>query len=150
MHILSGTISSLDDSDLKFIEFVRSVSVTRNNNIDAVKKTNTRIGSKEASILGRTLSIPAQEDYKKFLRLYARDILRPGKKEYYTEKQLYDDGPFLIDLDFRYDFGIKTRQHTQDHVESFIADVLEFLKNAFLFLEKFLLLTIRLGMLIFN
>ena len=73
----------------------------------------------------------SQEDYKKFLRLYARDILRPGKKEYYTEKQLYDDGPFLIDLDFRYDFGIKTRQHTQDHVESFIADVLEFLKNAY-------------------
>ena len=131
MHILSGTMSSPDDSDLKFIEFVRSVSVTRNNNIDAIKKTNTRIGSKEASILGRTLSIPAQEDYKKFLRLYARDILRPGKKEYYTEKQLYDDGPFLIDLDFRYDFGVKTRQHTQDHVESFIADVLEFLKNAY-------------------
>ena len=86
MHILSGTMSSPDDSDLKFIEFVRSVSVTRNNNIDAIKKTNTRIGSKEASILGRTLSIPAQEDYKKFLRLYARDILRPGKKEYYTEE----------------------------------------------------------------
>jgi len=124
-------MSSPDESELKFIDFVRSVSVTRNDKVDAAKKTNTRIGSKESSILGRTLSIPSDEEYIKFLRLYARDILKPGKKEYYTEKQLHDDGPFLIDLDFRYDFSVKVRQHTQEHVESLLTDVLDFLKNAY-------------------
>ena len=37
-------------------------------------------------------------------------------KEYLTEKQIIENLPLLVDIDFRYDKSIKTRQHTKEHI----------------------------------
>ena len=103
-------------------------------NIPAIEKTNTRIGLKSANILGNVLRIPAKNDYKQFLDLYRRDyLLKKGKREYYTEKQIVDDGPILIDLDFHYETSITTRQHTSQHVHEFIIELADQLKSMFQF-----------------
>ena len=39
-----------------------------------------------------------------------------GNMEYLTEKQLVENGPVLIDIDFRYDTGITTKQHSKEHI----------------------------------
>ena len=52
-----------------------------------------------------------------------------GELEYMTEKQLIEDGPILIDLDFRYDTSVTTRQHTEAHLIDMIAEYLNKLND---------------------
>lgn len=77
--------------------------------------THTRIGSKELNIYGGTYNI-TDEDEKNFTEKYYEKIFVKGKEEYITEKQLIENGPILIDLDFAYDKNVKKKQHTKDHV----------------------------------
>ena len=125
---------------LTFTDFVNAFKLPYDKeatkNIPAIEKTNTRIGLKSANILGNVLRIPEKNDYKKFLDLYRRDyLLKKGKREYYTEKQLLDDGPILIDLDFHYETSISTRQHTSQQVHEFIIELADQLKSMFQFDE---------------
>ena len=55
--------------------------------------------------------------------------------EYLTEKQLIDDGPLLVDLDFRYDYEIDCRQHDLDKITDILNIYLEQLKQFFTFDE---------------
>ena len=41
-----------------------------------------------------------------------------------TEKQLIENGPILIDLDFRYETSVTTRQHTDEHLIDMLAEYL--------------------------
>ena len=77
--------------------------------------TNTRIGDKNESIYGGSYHINDIE-YSTFLQLYFRDVVKEGKKEYLTEKQLNDNGALLIDLDFKYNDDILERKHTSDDI----------------------------------
>jgi len=125
---------------LTFTDFVNAFKLPYDKeatkNIPAIEKTNTRIGLKSANILGNVLRIPEKNDYKKFLDLYRRDyLLKKGKREYYTEKQLLDEGPILIDLDFHYETSISTRQHTSQQVHEFIIELADQLKSMFQFDE---------------
>lgn len=120
-----------DDTNISFIDYIKTHSITKNDNVPSDKKTNTRIGDKSSSILGRTLSIPDKKNYKLFLKLYAKDIISKKKKEYFTEKQLKDDGPFLIDLDFRYEPSIRVRQHNTSQIEDFVGSITEVLKSIY-------------------
>lgn len=100
-----------------FRDFLKSYYKNKEDQIKPEHKTNTRIGKTELSIYGGTYSIVDKKDYKTFLGLYANNILKKKRKEYLTEKQLLNDGPILIDLDFRYDLAVKMRQHTNNHIE---------------------------------
>lgn len=81
--------------------------------------THTRIGSKELNVYGGSFTIK-KEELSTFYKLYYEHIFVKNRKEYLTEKQLEQTGPILIDLDFRYDFSITTRQHTQEHIQDII------------------------------
>jgi hypothetical protein len=75
--------------------------------------THTRIGDKSLNIFGGTYNIPADK-YEEFMEMYFNWVFVAGNNEYMTEKQL-EKGPIYIDLDFRYDTAITSRQHTKDH-----------------------------------
>ena len=77
--------------------------------------THTRIGDKEQNIFGGSYSIPL-EDSSEFMKKYHQHVFTNGKKEYLTEKQLIEDGPILIDMDFRYTTDITSKQHTENHI----------------------------------
>ena len=77
--------------------------------------THTRIGDKEQNIFGGSYNIP-DEEQSDFMKKYYHQVFVQGKKEYLTEKQLIENGPLLIDMDFRYPTTITTRQHTEEHV----------------------------------
>src|SRR5210317_102356 len=123
---MEGSIGSLKTTKQKkpifnakyagFEDFTRKHLVRKGETIDKTKITNTRIGSKDDNIYGGTYIIP-QSEYDLFLELYAQDILSKNKKEYFTEKQLEDTGPILVDVDLRHEYDIDERQYTISHVE---------------------------------
>lgn len=94
--------------------------------------THTRIGSKELNIYGGSWCIP-KEELHIFHRLYYEHIFVKGRKEYLTEKQLEEAGPLLVDLDFRYDYDVTTRQHNVGHIQDIILMYLDELKKFFVF-----------------
>lgn len=101
-------LSSLDD-------YLRTHSAGK----DAVS-TNTRIGDKDLKIYGGSYFIPDMER-SEFLKLYYQHVFVNKKLEYLTEKQLIEDGPILVDLDFRYDKAVYMgRQHTRDHIQDLL------------------------------
>jgi P4 family phage/plasmid primase-like protien len=90
--------------------------------------TNTRIGDGENGIRGGSFYI-SPEDYSEFLRIYYEDIIKKGKPEYLTEKQLDKNAPILIDVDLRFETSITTRQYTADHLADLIDLYLGVLKD---------------------
>ena len=91
--------------------------------------THTRIGNKDLGIYGGAYTIP-KEELPVFYDLYYQDVILKKKAEYLTEKQI-EDGPLLVDLDFRYDYEVETRQHTKEHVVDLISLYLDELKTHF-------------------
>lgn len=98
------------------------------------KITHTRIGDSELNIYGGSYSIE-KEELPVFRRLYYEYVFVKNRKEYLTERQL-DNGPILVDFDFRYDFSVTKRLHTQEHIQDMIQLYLEELKEFFVFEEN--------------
>lgn len=92
--------------------------------------TNTRIADKSGTIKGGSYHIPDSE-YSTFLELYSKEVISGKKKEYLTEKQRDNDGPILIDLDFRHDYEVDERQYTKEHIEDILDVYLEELKSMY-------------------
>ena len=88
--------------------------VTNNKN----DTTHTKIGSTELNIFGNKYHI-LQENERKFYEEYKRHVFEKKEDAYLTEKQL-DIGKIAIDLDFRYENNVQTKQHSQDHIADFI------------------------------
>ena len=86
------------------------------------------------SIIGGRFHIPDNE-YEQFLDMYYQDIVKPGNTEHITEKQMNSGGPIAIDIDLRYDYNVKERQHNADFIHSLILIYLEELSNIFQFNE---------------
>jgi hypothetical protein len=99
------------------------------------KITHTRIGDSNLKIHGGCYHITKQE-MPTFYKLYCDYVFVQGKNEYLTEKQLINNGPFVVDLDFRYNHEIQTRQHTKKHIEDLIYAYLYEFKNYFIFEEN--------------
>jgi len=92
-------------------------------------KTNTRIKDEKLNIKGGCFYIPDNE-YELFLSLYAEEVFTKKKKEYFTEFQI-ENGPILVDLDFRYDYEIDEKQHKRDDIVELIGGYLEEIKKIF-------------------
>ena len=98
--------------------------------------THTRIGDKTLNVYGGAYVIE-KEELSRFYTLYYDSVFVKKKEEYLTEKQLDSTGPILIDLDFRYEYEIETRQHKKAHVQDLINVIyLELLKEFFVFEEE--------------
>jgi len=96
--------------------------------------THTRIPAKELNIYGGSYIIP-KEELETFWRLYYEHVFVSKKKEYLTEKQL-EIGPILVDMDFRYDYKVTSRQHTKTHIQDMLILYLEVLKEILKFEEN--------------
>ena len=98
----------------------------------SVNITHTRIPDKDLNIYAGAYIIP-KEDLPTFYNLYYDSIFDKKRKEFLTEKQLEDDGPLVVDFDFRYNHDVTTRQHSREHVQDMICEYLEELKKYFIF-----------------
>jgi len=102
------------------------------------EKTNTRIGKqkdKQIEIYGGSYHI-SDTEYPIFLQLYYNHVLSKDKKEYLTEKQLTDNGPILMDIDFRHNISVDERQYSIEHIEDFVDKVTEYLNKMYIFDKK--------------
>ena len=92
---------------------------------DTREVTNTRIS-------GGKYHIP-DDEYDEFLKMYYNDIVKHGYNEHLTEKQRETGGPIVVDLDFRYDVSVKTRQHNIDVIHTLVLAYLDELSKMFQF-----------------
>ena len=99
--------------------------------INGQTSTHTRIPDKNLNIYGGSYCI-LDKDLIQFQYLYFDEIIIAGKDEYLTEKQL-DNGVIYIDFDFKYNYDIEQRQHSQTDIETIITLYTEKLKNFFIF-----------------
>ena len=76
--------------------------------------THTRIGDKKLGIFGGSYCIDEQE-LTKFLNVYSKTVFKDNINEYLTEKQI-ENGPILVDFDFRYNMSVSTRQHDEETI----------------------------------
>ena len=112
----------------KYNDFMRAHKISRDSTLP---KTNTRIGSSDGEqVFGGTFSIPDSK-YSEFLKLYYKHVIEGGASEHLTEKQRENDGPILIDIDFRYKYDVTARIHTKDHIDDIVVAYLDILKEVF-------------------
>ena len=104
-------------------------------NTPGVVVTHTRIPDKDLNIYGGAYIIP-KEELPVFYSLYYDNLFVKKKKEYLTEKQLEQNGPMAVDFDFRYNYDVESRQHTNEHIQDMILLYLEEIKEYFLFEEN--------------
>ena len=99
-----------------------------------LKPTHTRIGDKDLGIFGGSYFIPPEE-LDTFHELYEEHVIQKKNHEYLTEKQTNE--VFVVDLDFRYDTTITSRQHTKENIEQLI-------KEYVLLIDEYCVLTNKL------
>ena len=129
-----ATISS-QYKDLSEFLSKHSISYFASNGREGLEITHTRIGSQEHNVYGGSFHID-KEELPLFYELVYQHTFVKNKKEYLTEKQLTDNGPLVIDFDFRYDYVVETRQHTTEHIQDIIQLYLDTLKEFFVFEEN--------------
>ena len=91
------------------------------------KITHTRIGDKELNVYPGKYSIP-DVDLPLFYKLYNKKVFIDKRLDFLTEVQK-QDGPILVDVDFRYLPEIEDRQHTEGHIEDLVDLHLEQLRK---------------------
>jgi P4 family phage/plasmid primase-like protien len=129
--IIKGVSDYKDVNDFLFQHIIKK----RDDNTETVEITNTRIPDKKCldsktGHPGGSYNIPDGE-YSTFIELYYRDIVSKNKKAYFTEKQRKDNGPILIDLDFRHTYETEERQYTKEDLDNIIKLYLDELNEIF-------------------
>jgi P4 family phage/plasmid primase-like protien len=82
--------------------------------------THTRIGNIKNGVYPGSYCIE-ERDIGLFYKLYHQKVFVLGKEEYFTEKQLKNGkSPILVDLDFRYDESVRSRQHCEEHIDDLV------------------------------
>ena len=94
----------------KFDEYIKQFIIEKGQ-----PYTHTKIGNKDMGIGGGTYYVPGEE-FASFHKRYCHYVFEENNLAFLTEKQLIEDGPLLIDVDFRYDTSISSRQHTKEHI----------------------------------
>jgi phage/plasmid-associated DNA primase len=90
--------------------------------------THTRIADKSLDIKGGSYHI-AGDDLLMFQTIYYNEVIKGNKMEYLTEKQPKISGGIYVDLDFRYNTNIDSRQHTPGWVEELVIIYTEEIKK---------------------
>lgn len=117
---------------MNYAAFMQSHKIDKEDK--TTESTNTRIGD-GGNIYGGNYHIPENE-YSDFLRLYYGEMVAKNKPEYLTETQLRTNGPILIDLDLRFEYGCVERQYTKDHIDDLVNEYLDQLKLIYQFDEN--------------
>jgi hypothetical protein len=111
-----GTTCDYQDLN-EFLSKHKIISKKDDNSSERAIITHTRIPGK--SVYGGSYFIP-KEQYPLFYRLYYEDVIVRKKTDHLTEKQLEVGGPICIDLDFRFNYDVETRQHDGDNISEII------------------------------
>ena len=137
MNIMTTTSSQY--KDLSDFLSKHTTSYLKNNGSSNEKNeleiTHTRIKSEAHNVYGAAYHIDKDELTTLYNLLYNHIFVKKGK-EYLTEKQLTENGPLVIDFDFRYDYAVTERQHTTEHIQDIIQLYLDTLKEFFVFEEN--------------
>lgn len=80
--------------------------------------THTRIGDVTQKVYPGAYSV-LPEELGTFRKLYYEHVWVHRKEEYLTEKQI-ENGPILVDFDFRFPTTVETRQHDDSHVQDIV------------------------------
>lgn len=94
-----------------FNEYLKKHKATKGSGLS----NHTRIGDEEYNAFSGSYTIETSE-WKDFIQKYYQHVFVNKKVEHLTEKQLIENGPITIDIDFRYAPSITTKQHTEDHI----------------------------------
>lgn len=116
-------------------EFLIKHNAKNIDNPKLINITHTRIPDKNLNLYGGSYIIP-KEDLGIFYNLYFEHVFENKNKEYLTEKQLENDGPLVVDFDFRYNYDVEERLHTREHIRDMICVYLDELKEYFIFDES--------------
>ena len=108
-------------------DFLKGHIVKKGETSDDRPITHTRIGSRALKIYGGCYHIP-DEDKSEFYRHYYKHIYVNKKMEYLTETQ-QENGPIVIDLDFRYQPNVKSKQHGEEHIHDLMEKYLEYMNG---------------------
>jgi P4 family phage/plasmid primase-like protien len=98
------------------------------------ESTHTRIPNNDLNIKGGSYTIGTDSE-SEFWYHYHDKVFKKKQLEYLTERQLKVGGPILVDLDFRYAYSVKSKQHSSEDVLKIIILYLEKLKEFFVFEE---------------
>ena len=120
---------SLNPSSKRFLDYLRSYYAKKE---DKLPSTHSRIKNEKMGISGGTYHVP-DEKIEEFMKTYYREIVSKNEPEYITETQLESGGAIAIDVDFRHQYSITTRQYTKDHIIDLICLYLDELKKMFQF-----------------
>ena len=112
------------DSNISLSDYMKPYKIQKG---ESVPITNTRIGSTEHQVYGGKFNFT---NYPEFIQVYYQEVFVKGNPEYLTETQL-ETGPILVDVDFRHDFSVTTRQYTQDNIAELIDSYLAIFKEVF-------------------
>lgn len=115
----------------QFTDFMNSHYITKE---DKKPITNARIKNKELGISGGSYHIDENE-YEDYLKMYAKEIIVKKIPEYFTEFQLENNGPILVDIDFHYDYSTTSKQYQYCHIEDILDNYLEALNSFYQFDE---------------
>jgi hypothetical protein len=89
--------------------------------------THTRMPNVDMNIYPGSF-VFSKDELKNFLSIYTQHVFVNRKKEYLTEKQI-KNGPLLVDMDFRYNKDIVTRQHSKEDKKDIILLYLDEIKE---------------------
>jgi P4 family phage/plasmid primase-like protien len=104
--------------------FLKKFTLPKDKDEDMKRMHNyTRLPGPEYGVFPASYAIP-QADISEFYEKYKTHVYKNNSEAYLTEKQL-EEGPILIDIDFRYPPEIDERQHTKKHVSDFVELLLE-------------------------
>uniref|UniRef100_A0A6C0H609 SF3 helicase domain-containing protein n=1 Tax=viral metagenome TaxID=1070528 RepID=A0A6C0H609_9ZZZZ len=84
---------------------------------------------------GGVYNIPSDK-YKEFYNLYYEHVIKNNNNESLVEKQNKENGPILIDFDFRYEDNVIKRHHDKDLIYEVINKYLTILKDEIIFEEN--------------
>jgi P4 family phage/plasmid primase-like protien len=122
----------MNKSPLKNTNFQEFLTAHNAKNFPGKTATHTRIPDPTMGIFGGAYVI-TPEELPTFYELYQEYVFHFHKMEYLTEKQL-DNGPILLDFDFKYASDIDARQHTQEDVINILTQCyLEILRDLLVF-----------------
>lgn len=125
----SISIKTKTNNNLKLFDFIKSKFIEKGSDL---KSTNTRIRNDELNIFGGNYHIP-EDEYSQFLESYFQEVFVRNKNEYFTEVQLENNGPLLVDIDLRFPLNHTSRVYSIEHIEDLIDNYLEELTKIYQF-----------------
>jgi len=126
----NNSVTSNTYNDKKYNDYMSQHNL-KNMESNDKPLTHTRMPNVDMNIYPGSF-VFSKEELKTFLSIYSQHVFVNKKKEYLTEKQI-KNGPLLVDMDFRYDKNVVSRQHSKEDKKDIILLYLDEMKELYTF-----------------